>query len=420
MALQVSEETINEYLSSTSGIKKVQALYAAKACARISLLRIKGYQQATANLSKDGDTNQSMVPLGMLNLIWQMPFTWPPVVSNESSSFTKDEIKGAVKKSLMKFNFTSTITSEGGKIDINDLASKSKALREKTRQQLLDLLFTKTLDRESSFAKEYVDYDFQKMINNIQDWIDEDQESLNGGAETQYYGEFKSNFYPPNRPLKSIDELHMIEGVTDEIYNVINSQVTVFGVKGININQAEKDVLRSLHPNLITPELADEIIKRRNTRELGGPFKNAKEFFDFIGSFGIKQEDIEKQSIPLFFGPETNFKIECMGIAGGAKNPIVKTIKAHVFDVEEIQNRLANAITKEQQDQNPNPGGGSSPPQCDGKQDEELYQCLCQGKTDPDEKNKCIENERKKHQQQAGKQPKNLLGPPPVVFWEVD
>jgi general secretion pathway protein K len=252
--------------------------------------------------------------------------------------------------------------------------------------------------------------------------MDEDRESLNGGGEAQYYGDFKSQHYPPNRPLKTLDELHMIEGVTDDIYNVIAPQITIFGVKGININQADKDTLRSLHPNFITPEIADEIIKRRNTKELGGPFKNAKEFFDFIGGFGIKQEDIEKQSIPLFFGAEINFKIECLGIAGGAKNPIVKTIRAHVFDVDEVQTRLSESLVKDAQADNPQNG---NPPQnpnanCSGKTGEELYACICAPKADPAEKEACLTAERNKAAAATPSQSKNRQGPPPVVFWEVD
>lgn len=423
MALQVSEETINEYLSSTTGVKRVQSLYAAKACARLSLLRIKAYQQATANLSGAGPQAQSLVPLSMLNLIWQMPFTWPPTMGGDTSSSNKDDVKKTVGKSFLKFNFSSTITSEGGKIDINDLSSPSKVLRDKTRQQILDLLIAKTLVRDSEFAREYGDYDFQKMLNNIQDWMDEDQQSLNGGSENQYYIDFKSQFYPPNRPFKTLDELHMVEGVTDDIYNVIAPQITIFGVKGINVNQADQDTLRSLHPNLITVELATEIIKRRNSKELGGPFKNPKEFFDFIGSFGVKQEDIEKQSIPLFFGAEINFKIECMGISGGSKNPITKIIRAHVFDLDEVQTRLSESLVKDAQLNNPNPGGAPvTPPnpQCAGKQGEDLYQCNCQSKTAGPEKEQCLTAERNKAAAGGSQAPKVRQGQPPVVYWEVE
>jgi type II secretory pathway component PulK len=50
LATEISEQSIMEYLTSATEVKKVQAQYAAEACMRLSLLRIKAYQQATLAL----------------------------------------------------------------------------------------------------------------------------------------------------------------------------------------------------------------------------------------------------------------------------------------------------------------------------------------------------------------------------------
>jgi general secretion pathway protein K len=73
--------------------------------------------------------------------------------------------------------------------------------------------------------------------------------------------------YTPNRPFKTMEELHMVAGMTDEIYEILTPQITLYGVKGINVNQAESDVLMSLFSNFDpeqAKEVVREILKRRN------------------------------------------------------------------------------------------------------------------------------------------------------------
>jgi hypothetical protein len=94
----------------------------------------------------------------------------------------KDLINGAVEKSTFDGQFLSTIASEGGKIDINDLGSNIESLREATRKQLLTL-FEAQRENDDKFRDNNYGTDFNELLNNIADWVDEGDESLNGGPE---------------------------------------------------------------------------------------------------------------------------------------------------------------------------------------------------------------------------------------------
>ncbi|MCJ8276655.1 MAG: general secretion pathway protein GspK, partial [Bdellovibrionales bacterium] len=192
-------------------------------------------------------------------MIWSFPLAWPPTLPQEISSFDKSTINKTVGGSFMKQQFVSSINAEGAKIDINDLGSPSEGLRAKTMKQILDRLQAHVLNKDDSFADRYATYNFQELINNIADWIDDDQESLNGGNESGLYADLRNQFIPPNRPFKTMEELHMVAGMTDEIYNVLAPEITLYGVKGVNVNQAERDVLLSLFINY-DPRNVEELV----------------------------------------------------------------------------------------------------------------------------------------------------------------
>lgn len=411
LATEVSEQTIMEYFTSATEVKKVQAYYAAEACLRLNLLRIKGYQQASKALG-------GMVPdTSMLDQIWSFPISWPLELPKDMSSFDSSTIKKTVAGSLLKEQFVSSITAEGGKIDINDLGSPSQGLRQRTKMQLLERFQSRILHGDDAFSERYQSFNFDELLNNISDWIDEDQISYNGGAENVRYTELRNEFLPPNRPFKTMEELHMVDGMTDEIYDMLSKQVTLYGVKGININQADRDVLISLF-NTQTPEIAEqivkEILKRRTNLELGGPFKNEKEFMGFLGGYIDPEKfNAENNRVPLFFGTELNFNINCVGVAGKMN----REIEAVVYDANSVKTRLQDALMLDQKDQQ----GGGDTSQCAGLQGDELYACQCKGINEPDANKKCIEGKKAaatRPQDQSTNQPL-LPGPPKIIFQRV-
>ncbi len=362
IATEVVYETSVEFLVSSQKVNQLKAYYAAKAGIEISLLRIHIYQKAMAQF---GD----MLPTkSMLDPIWQFPFAWPPPVPKEMSIADKDEIKTVVKKSAMQASYAVTIQSEGSKIDINDLASPSKTVREATRKQLKQL-FDSKMENDEKFRNQFNGFDFDKLLNNIADWASEGKESLNGGDKKALYPDANNDFIPPNEPFKTLQELHMVAGMTDAIYDILAPRITVFGIKGINVNYASKDVLMSLDPQITAPR-ADQIVMARNDPHRG-PFKDLKDFEDYLATIGCpanmfsQGKESKDLNLPLLFDAEYNFRI----VATGKSGKIFRDIVAITYDFDRVKARLADVMAKESPTATPTatPSGGATAPPAGAK-----------------------------------------------------
>lgn len=338
IATQIMYETSVEYVVSTQAVNQVKAYWAARSGIEMSLLRIHIFRQAQA-------LGGSMIPdPAILDEIWRQPFLWPPPVPKGLSTMDSDEIKKAVKASdltKLKMSYFTTIEAEGAKVDINDLGSPSKIMANAARNQLIQL-FNQKMEADEDFNRRHRGFDFQKVVNNIADWVDPDNESRNGGSERDLYSDRGTNtkFLPPNQPFRTIQELHMVADVTDEIYDLIVPSITLYGGKGINVNQAPKETLRAFGPAFTEERISRIIADRADPKR--GPFKDEKDFVQYLNSIGISGNPFqaEETKTPLVFEPETNFRIHATGKVGQAQSDIV----AIVYDVDKMRERLEKAL----------------------------------------------------------------------------
>lgn len=344
LAVEVSYDTNVEYMVASQQVNRLKAYYAAKAGAEMSLLRILIYKKAMAQFGEQLKGNEAM-----LDPIWQMPFAWPPIFPEDLSAVDKDLISGAVKNSSFDGQFLSTIVSEGGKIDINDLGSDIESLREATRQQLLTL-FEGQRQNNEKFRDDNYGTDFNELLNNIADWVDEDDQSLNGGPESAEYPDIPSDsaeFIPPNTPFKTIEELNMVSGMTDEFYKILSARVTVFGVKGINVNYAPKEVLMSMAPTM-TDEAVAEVLARRSDPNKGGPFVDDNDFLGFLESQRVDTQPIRDSKLPLYYGTVFNFRITSTGVFAN----VTREIDAIVYDLDNLKERYIEIVNKDEAEKN--------------------------------------------------------------------
>jgi general secretion pathway protein K len=342
IAMEIVYESNVEYLVSANSVNEVKAYYAAQAGARISLLRIEIYKKIVAA------AGSALPDKSMLDLIWNTPFIWPPVAAPDLNAVDKDALKKTVKESLMKSSFMATISSEGAKIDINDLDSPSSVIRKATHVLLVQM-FKSKLENDEKFAKNYRSFDFERLVNHIQDFISAGNESVDGGDKRGAYPNHGPNDnIPPDRPMISLSELHMVADMNDELYDIIAPRLTVFGAKGVNVNYASAEVIQSLDPH-ITAEMAQKVIGRRNDPNLG-PFKDMNDFVSFLNELGMPGNPFvegsgnqEKVKVPLLFDAEINFKIESIGTAG----KVQKKITAIVYDFDRVKKRLSDQLKQE-------------------------------------------------------------------------
>jgi len=351
---EISYETSVDYVVSNQQVQRIQAYYAAKAGLELSLLRIKLYKQAMASFGDTLGPNKSM-----LDPIWKFPFTWPPVVGEDVTGVDQNMIQSTVAESFMKAQYATTITPEGSKLDINDMGSDVKTLKAATIRQVLQIFLTE-IENNDEFRQKHGTVKFEELVNNIADYIDEDKESLNGSDESQPYRDFNEEglTMPPNRALRTIDELHQVGGMKDEFFNLLAPRITVYGTKGINVNYTNADMLKALDIT-VTDDVIAKIMERRDNANLGGPFKDESDFFGFVGGLGVNTKVIQESGVPLLFDMEFNYRVTSTGLAGNVK----REITAVVYDFPNLAQRLAEMKDKQDsQDQGPGVGVGTTSP----------------------------------------------------------
>lgn len=356
IVMEISYETNIEYLVNAKSVQRVKAYYAAKSAVELSLLRIKIYNQVQQQY---GENLKSMGAMSkMVEMIWSMPFIWPPIIPPDVNAVDKDNIEKKVKESTMDGTYQSTIMDEGTKIDINDLDSPSKTIREITKKLLLKIFESKN-ETDENWRKRHQSFDPEILIDNMIDWLDSNREAIRGGAEGQFYGDFKdlqelNVQYPPNRHFRSVDELRLVWGMTDEFYQLLLPNITVFGSKAINPNSAPVDLIKALDKSIDEKVIA-EFQKRRGDPQLP-PFTNAQEFWNFLEVHGARIEKDVSENTPLTFAKTSNFRIKGLGEFKGA----VRQIEVIVFDVDQAITAVAENYKKDAK-----PEGAETDPRAD-------------------------------------------------------
>lgn len=343
LVVEISYETNVEYIVNTNAVNKLKAYYAARSALDLGLLRVKLYQQASKQLANAPAEYKSQ-----LDMIWSFPFAWP-IAALGDSELDKSTVNEINKNSIMDATYTLQISDEGSKIDINDLDSPSKGLRQSTRKLLMGI-FENRMANDEEWARKNRDLKYEEVINNITDWIDSNQEALNGGDERGLYETIDADLpkLPPNRAFRTLDEMRMVAGMTEDIFQMLRERCTVFGMKAINPNYATPDVLKSIDPSF-TDEVVGKITERRSDPDKGGPFADATTFWQFVAAEGGRVPEEVQKDLPLVFDKAYNFRIKAIGEVAG----IIKEIQAVTFDTASVADTLAKRVKKEKDEQNP-------------------------------------------------------------------
>lgn len=354
LVTEITYDTNVEYVVNANSINKVKAYYAAKAGLDVSLLRIKLYTKIQAQLGASIPPDKRK----LLDLIWNFPFAWPPMVPDEATGVDKDMIGDKVKEASMDATYYSTIADEGSKIDVNDLGSPSKGLRDLTKKLLLQI-FENRMQNDEEWARANEDLKYREVIDNMQDWIDDDIAGTTNSDERALYADLPDigeERMPPNRAFRTVDELRMVAGMNEEIYNMLKDRVTVYGMRAVNPNYASADLLKSLDVTM-KQEVVDKIIARRNDDKAGGFFTSEGEFWSFANGEGANVSDEAQKEIPLTFTQVMNFRIKSVGEFAG----VTREIEAVVFDFDTVAAAIAKKTIEDAQK-----AAGQQPPSSQG------------------------------------------------------
>ncbi len=361
LAMEIMYETSVEYIVNAQNLHRIKAHYAAKAGMEISLLRLKIFQQLQPTLKNLGGTT----PFGdVADLVWKLPFGWPIDVPDFVNAVDTGLIKESSKESLMEAKYKTMIELEGTKIDVNDLWSPSKGLREMTKRQLLNIFQTKLRDDRDFFQK-HASFKFEELINNMTDFMSDKRDSLNGGSKKDGYQEFQSQDFPPNRAFITLDEIRLVKGMTDEFFELMKPAITVYGMRALNPNKAPAEVLKSIDPSM-TDQIVAKVIERRSDPLKGGPFKatqNADDrdsFWSFIEGEGARLQD-ETKKIPLIFDDYYNFRVTSIGEASKIQSTLVAITVDLKKQVKQVSKYVKDEKAAEQGQNQTDPNNPQQP-----------------------------------------------------------
>jgi len=130
----------------------------------------------------------------------------------------------------------------------------------------------------------------------IVNWRSPEETALKEGAGAFHYQALSRPYKARNAEIEVPEELLLVQGMTSGIFNKIKNHLTIYGNGAVNINTADKIVLRSIG---MSGELADKVI---NFRESPADSDNSTEevpnFFDDtakIVSYLTKKESISAE-----------------------------------------------------------------------------------------------------------------------------
>lgn len=358
IAAELAKDSAIEYVVNTQELKKLKAYYAAKNSLEIALLRVKIFQQASKLPLPDGFKSQ-------LDQLWQFPLEWPLPIAALSTGLAKEDMEETTAEALFDGAFIQQIMDEGSKFDINDLASPSKSLREVSKRQLLTV-FQSKVESDDEFRTKYQNVRFEELVNRIQDWMSEKNTSDNGGDKREPF-RILGEGYPPNRGFRTIDELRLVPGMTEEFYQLLAPQITIYGMKAINPNTANEKVLKSLDAG-ITDEAVREAVERRSDPDKGGPFKGdakacREDFKSFIVARGARLKDEDFDKIPFLCDKVTSFRIRAEGRSSSSPGAVKSVITVITMDANRAANQIKSFLKEENKANLPPNQPGQNPPQ---------------------------------------------------------
>ncbi len=169
------------------------------------------------------------------------------------------------------------IEDSGGLFNLNSLFDFAEGEGGAFQETIpfLSEFFEKVLDEIGLPPGEKV-YDVTELSESLIDWVDSDDERLAGGFEDDYYQQQDPPYRAANGPIRSVEDLLLVEGFDRRLVAGIRPYVTVFplvGATGVNLNTAPPHVLSLLFFNDgVTDRLAkeEEVEQILAVREAGG------------------------------------------------------------------------------------------------------------------------------------------------------
>lgn len=330
-------------------VDQYRAKLLARSALRLALLQVRAAEKARAKAKSLGLGEST----SLTDQIWQTPLVLPPPAPPGFGEADSKSLEEFGKNLGLEGSLSVSINGENGRMNLNQLVwlkdkasgeggggttppaeseeERNKRL-ESSRQgivQFVDELLEQKRRSDDSFRDRYGSVRGEVLVKNILAWIDPstlvDGDNQN---KLEYYS--RAEPYPyaiHNAPLAAESELYMIKGFDDTLANLFADTFTTQTTGGINVNDASNNMLRALIPELGDLEL-ERIQKRKEDESLGGKFKDAADFWNFLATLGNFEESkkrLDERGVTIL-GPETSYRVVLTAKSGQATKTWVAKI----------------------------------------------------------------------------------------------
>ena len=260
---------------------------------RSALIAEGGTAAAKVALREDAKDNQ----YDTLDEVWSRPV--PPIELGEGTVLV------TVEDEERKLNLNRLVLANGNAPDEQRLAVFRKLL------SILDIDPT--------------------VADSVIDWLDNDDSTRAGGAESSYYLSLPNPYRAKNDLFDTLEELRLVRGMTRDKFEKIKPFVTVYSSGLVNINTAPKEILMALSAGQdeadggeINASTADQIIAYRKeqpfqkTRDIGNVNPALRDLYDrtrFRDLIDIKSTVFHVRSSGDFGG--TVRTVDALGVRAG-------------------------------------------------------------------------------------------------------
>jgi type II secretory pathway component PulK len=319
-------------------VDQYRAKLLARSALRLALLQLKAAEKARVKAKSLGLGEST----SLTDQIWQTPLVLPPPAPPGFSQADTQSLDEFGKKLGLDGSLSISITGENGRMNLNQLvwlkdktteggaAPPTESEEERAKRlegsrkgfvEFVDELLEQKRRSDDAFRDRYGSVRGEVLVKNILAWIDPStQVDGDNQNKLEYYTRVEPYPYAiHNAPMASESELYMIKGFDDTLANLFADTFTTQTTGGINVNEASNNMLRALIPELGELEL-ERIQKRKEDDTLGGKFKDAADFWNFLATLGNFEEAktrLDGNGITIL-GPETSYRVVLTAKSGQA------------------------------------------------------------------------------------------------------
>ncbi len=227
-------------------------------------------------------------------------------------------------------DMSAEVAAEDCRINVNLLASSDGTDLENS--PTFQLLLGRMSGEDNDKWLRDRNLDARELISNLADWVDADtlRSGSRGGYEDSLYQDEDPPYLSKNAPFDTQDEIRLVDGWTDEVYDRFGGQFTIYGNGKINIgcgdDQIHWAILKSSYVNggTLRDNQVNDIIDQIHDQELVIGFSKPKDYVDFLTSLGLQ---VDNELLNHLSDQSLTFRIVSTGMVGNSTATIEEVVQ---------------------------------------------------------------------------------------------